>query len=103
MVLHTTEYDVLTDEGLAFAALARQAGASLQHHHHPALPHDFCLYAGKLASSRQAVEQIAAALDIEHKFPCKNEVIMSAIEQLSYYQKKKNWLMKQTHGICIWH
>lgn len=71
VVLHTTEYDVLTDEGLAFAALARQAGASLQHHHHPALPHDFCLYAGKLASSRQAVEQIAAALDIEHKFPCK--------------------------------
>ncbi|CND48229.1 alpha/beta hydrolase fold domain-containing protein [Yersinia pseudotuberculosis] len=71
VVLHTTGYDVLTDEGLAFAALARQAGASLQHYHHPALPHDFCLYAGKLASSRQAVEQIAAALDIEHKFPCK--------------------------------
>lgn len=66
VVLHTAGYDVLADEGQAFAALARQAGAPLQHYHHPALPHDFCLYAGKLASSREAVEQIAAALD-EHK------------------------------------
>lgn len=71
VVLHTAGYDVLADEGFAFAALARQAGVLLQHHHHPALPHDFCLYAGKLASSREAVEQIAAALNIEHKFTCK--------------------------------
>ncbi|BET98882.1 alpha/beta hydrolase fold domain-containing protein [Xenorhabdus taiwanensis] len=71
IVLHTAGYDVLADEGLAFASLARQAGASLQHYHHPALPHDFCLYAGKLASSRDAVEQIAAVLDVEYKLTCR--------------------------------
>ncbi len=76
VVLHTAGYDVLVDEGFTFAALARQAGASLQHYHHPALPHDFCLYAGKLGSSCEAVEQIAAALDVEHKLTCK---------QWSYY------------------
>ncbi|NDJ58210.1 alpha/beta hydrolase [Enterobacteriaceae bacterium 4M9] len=68
VVLHTAGYDVLADEGLAFAAQARQAGRALQHHHHPALPHDFCLYVGKLASSRQAVEHIARTLDAEHTF-----------------------------------
>lgn len=71
VVLHTAGYDVLSDEGLAFAAQASKAGASLQHYHHPALPHDFCLYAGKIASSRLAVEQIAAALDVEHKLTCR--------------------------------
>lgn len=40
IVLHTAGYDVLADEGLVFAALARQAGALLQYHH-PALPYDF--------------------------------------------------------------
>lgn len=65
VVLHSAGYDVLADENLAFAALAHQAGTSLRHYHYEALPHDFCLYVGKLASSREAVEQIAAALDTE--------------------------------------
>lgn len=68
VVLHTAGYDVLADEGHAFAAHAHQSGRALQHHHHPALPHDFCLYVGKLASARQAVEQIARTLDAEHTF-----------------------------------
>ena len=50
-------------------------GVSL-HHHHPALPHDFCLYTSKLARSRETVAQIVAGLDVEHKLTCK---------QWSYY------------------
>ncbi|ELD5800481.1 alpha/beta hydrolase [Salmonella enterica] len=70
VVLHTAGYDVLADEGVAFAHLARMAGAPLQQHHHPTLPHDFCLYAGKLSSARQAVEQIARALNIDNELTC---------------------------------
>lgn len=70
VVLHTAGYDVLADEGLTFARFARKADAPLLHYHHPALPHDFCLYAGKLASARQAVEQIARALNIHDELTC---------------------------------
>ncbi|MEI7375994.1 alpha/beta hydrolase [Dickeya chrysanthemi] len=62
VTLHTAGYDVLSDEGCAFARQAHLAGASLTHCHHVALPHDFCLYAGKLPSARLAVQQIAEAL-----------------------------------------
>ncbi|MGP2502517.1 alpha/beta hydrolase fold domain-containing protein [Pantoea ananatis] len=67
VVLHTAGYDVLSDEGFAFAAQASKAGIKLQHYHHAALPHDFCLYAGKIPSARLAIDQIAAALNVEHK------------------------------------
>ncbi|EMA4139692.1 alpha/beta hydrolase [Cronobacter turicensis] len=60
--VHTAGYDVLKDEGLAFVARAREHGGSLTHYHHPDMPHDFCLYAGKLPSAQRAVDQIAAAL-----------------------------------------
>ncbi|CCJ86994.1 alpha/beta hydrolase fold domain-containing protein [Cronobacter dublinensis] len=60
--VHTAGYDVLKDEGLAFVAKAREQGCSLTHYHHPAMPHDFCLYAGKLPSAQRAVDVIADAL-----------------------------------------
>ncbi len=87
VVLHTTEYDVLTDEGLAFAALARQAGASLQHHHHPALPHDFVCMPANSPVPAKPLNRLLQRWILSTNFPVKNEVIMSAIEQLSYYQK----------------
>lgn len=62
-VLHTAGCDVLCDEGLAFERRARAAQAPLRHLHQPNLPHDFCLYAGKLASARQGVDALIQSLN----------------------------------------
>ncbi|MCM3822484.1 alpha/beta fold hydrolase [Streptomyces sp. DR3-1] len=56
----TAGCDVLRDEGLAFAGQrAADRPDGLRHLHFPDLPHDFCLYAGKVASARDAVAEIA--------------------------------------------
>jgi acetyl esterase len=56
----TSGCDVLRDEGLAWVDHLAQRSVRLRHQHFPDLPHDFCLYVGKLGSARRAVTEIAA-------------------------------------------
>ena len=55
----TSGCDVLRDEGLAWVGHLAERSVRLRHQHFPDLPHDFCLYAGKLDSARRAVIEIA--------------------------------------------
>ena len=55
----TAGCDVLRDEGLAWVEQLTDRSVGLRHQHFPGLPHDFCLYAGKLDSARSAVAEIA--------------------------------------------
>ncbi|MFF2808838.1 alpha/beta fold hydrolase [Streptomyces sp. NPDC058000] len=55
----TTGCDVLRDEGLAWVGHLADRSVGLRHQHFPDLPHDFCLYVGKLDSARNAVDEIA--------------------------------------------
>ena len=55
----TSGCDVLRDEGLAWVGHLADRSVRLRHQHFPDLPHDFCLYAGKLDSARSAVAEIA--------------------------------------------
>lgn len=57
--LVTAGCDVLRDEGLAWAEQLTGRSPGFRHQHFPDLPHDFCLYAGKLDSARSAVDEIA--------------------------------------------
>jgi len=65
-LLVTAGCDVLRDEGLVWARQMADRSAPMRHRHFPNLPHDFCLYTGKLASADAAVVEfakIASALD----------------------------------------
>ena len=55
----TSGCDVLRDEGLAWVEHLADRSVPLRHQHFPDLPHDFCLYSGKLDSARSAVAEIA--------------------------------------------
>ncbi|MGW2953241.1 alpha/beta hydrolase fold domain-containing protein [Streptomyces eurythermus] len=55
----TAGCDVLRDEGLAWVEQMTDRRADVRHQYFPDLPHDFCLYAGKLTSARTAVAAIA--------------------------------------------
>jgi acetyl esterase len=55
----TSGCDVLRDEGLAWVSHLADRSVTVRHQHFPDLPHDFCLYAGKLDSARSAVSEIA--------------------------------------------
>ena len=55
----TSGCDVLCDEGLAWVRHLADRSVMSRHQHFPDLPHDFCLYVGKLDSARSAVTQIA--------------------------------------------
>ncbi len=55
----TAGCDVLRDEGIAWAEGTAGRTSGLRHLHFPALPHDFCLYAGRLESAGSAVAEIA--------------------------------------------
>ncbi len=55
----TSGCDVLRDEGLAWVEYLTDRSIAVRHQHFPELPHDFCLYAGKLQSARNAVAQLA--------------------------------------------
>jgi acetyl esterase/lipase len=57
--LVTAGCDVLRDEGVAWSEYAARRAVSVRHLHFPDLPHDFCLYAARLESARQAVAEIA--------------------------------------------
>ncbi len=54
--------DVLLDEGLAWLDWMRGQQKPLQHLQFNDLPHDFCLYFGKLPVAHQAVSEILSAL-----------------------------------------
>ncbi|MFJ3905042.1 alpha/beta hydrolase fold domain-containing protein [Streptomyces sp. NPDC090025] len=64
----TAGCDVLRDEGLAWAERTAARSPGLRHLHFPDLPHDFCLYAGRLDSARHAVARLARTA-----FPLKGE------------------------------
>jgi acetyl esterase/lipase len=55
----TSGCDVLRDEGLAWVGHLADRSVMVRLQHFPDLPHDFCLYGGKLASARGAVTEIA--------------------------------------------
>lgn len=55
----TTGCDVLRDEGLAWVQHLTERSIGVSHQHFPDLPHDFCLYVGKLQSAKSAVAEIA--------------------------------------------
>lgn len=60
--LHSAGCDVLRDEAQAFAERAARHQASVNLHIHADLPHDFCLYVGKLDSAKRGVATIASVL-----------------------------------------
>lgn len=55
----TAGCDVLRDEGLAWVRQLADRTTGMRHQHFADLPHDFCLYAGRLPSARSAVAEIA--------------------------------------------
>jgi acetyl esterase len=55
----TAGCDVLRDEGLDWVWHLAGRSVPVRHQHFPALPHDFCLYAARLTSARDAVTAIA--------------------------------------------
>ncbi|MEV6447561.1 alpha/beta hydrolase fold domain-containing protein [Amycolatopsis sp. NPDC051716] len=55
----TAGCDVLRDEGIAWVEHLAGRSITARHRHFPDLPHDFCLYTGKLDSARNAVAEIA--------------------------------------------
>jgi acetyl esterase len=57
----TSGCDVLRDEGLAWVGHLADRSVRVRHQHFPDLPHDFCLYSGKLDSAGLAVAEIARA------------------------------------------
>lgn len=58
--LVTAGCDVLRDEAFAWTEALSQRGVLVDHTVFPDLPHDFCLYTGKIESARVAVSDIAA-------------------------------------------
>ncbi|WP_405015227.1 alpha/beta fold hydrolase [Kitasatospora sp. NBC_01539] len=55
----TAGCDVLRDEGLDWVGHLGERSVVVRHRHFPDLPHDFCLYAGRLDSAGRAVTEIA--------------------------------------------
>lgn len=62
--LVTSGCDVLCDEGLSWKATMEKSDVVVQHCHFDDLPHDFCLYAGKLDVARAAVKRILSTLHV---------------------------------------
>jgi acetyl esterase/lipase len=60
--LVTAGCDVLRDEGLSWKALLEKRDVAIRHCHFDDLPHDFCLYTGKLDIARTAVKRILSTL-----------------------------------------
>jgi len=58
----TAEYDVLLDEGEAYAARLREAGVSVTLTRYDGMIHGFVRHTGQFDKARVAVDQIAAAL-----------------------------------------
>jgi len=58
----TAEYDVLRDEGEAFAAALREAGVDVEQRRYDGTIHGFWRWLAKAEVSRRAVEEVAGAL-----------------------------------------
>lgn len=56
----TAEYDILRDEGLAYADRLRAAGVAVTHHHAPDMHHNFCVSAATVARFPQCGEALDA-------------------------------------------
>ncbi|MFI6517699.1 alpha/beta hydrolase [Spirillospora sp. NPDC050679] len=61
-VVHTAGYDVLRDEGAAYAAALREAGAEVVHREWPTLNHGYFGLGGVSAAAEEAARQAAADL-----------------------------------------
>jgi acetyl esterase len=80
----TSGCDVLRDEGLAWVGHLANRSVRLRHQHFPDLPHDFCLYAGKLNSARSAVAEIAkTAFYLEERYEQKGRIENGSQSQCS--------------------
>lgn len=55
----TAEYDVLRDDGIAYAARLRQAGVAVIHQHAPDMHHNFPVHPGTVARFPQSVAALA--------------------------------------------
>ena len=56
--------DVLSDEAEVFVSRLQSPDRVLTHHRFASLPHDFCLYQGKLLCVQQALKQIVTELNL---------------------------------------
>lgn len=65
----TAGCDVLRDEGLAWARQLADGAIDIRHQHFADLPHDFCLYAGRLPSARRAVAEIVRVAFARQEVP----------------------------------
>ncbi|ROM90341.1 hypothetical protein BK658_26740 [Pseudomonas brassicacearum] len=61
--LVTSGCDVLRDEGLSWKVAMEKSDVAVRHYHFDDLPHDFCLYTGKLDVARTAVKRILSTLN----------------------------------------
>jgi acetyl esterase len=61
--LATSGCDVLCDEALSWKAAMDKSDVAVQHCHFDDLPHDFCLYVGKLNAARRAVKRILSTIN----------------------------------------
>lgn len=62
--LATAEYDVLRDEGEAFAARLRKEGIAVQSHRYEGLAHGFARWMNLVDTSSQALDDAAAAISV---------------------------------------
>jgi acetyl esterase len=59
-IVITAGFDPLVDEGDAWAARLRAAGATVRHHQNPSLVHGFLSMAGAISAARVATDRICA-------------------------------------------
>lgn len=57
----TAEYDVLRDEGIAYADELRAAGVAVHHHHAPDMSHNYCVSPATVARLPQCQAALSAA------------------------------------------
>jgi acetyl esterase len=61
-IVITAGFDLLRDEGRAYAARLEAAGVPVERQHHPSLVHGFATMTGTIRAARAAVEQLSASL-----------------------------------------
>jgi len=61
-LIQTAQYDVLRDDGEAYAARLRRAGVPVRGTRYLSMHHGFVQFAGRYAQGRAALQEIAEAL-----------------------------------------